>query len=132
MKLITRDTDYAIRALVYMAAHKGEVVNVPGLMEHLKIPRSFLRKILQALTRYGILKSYKGIGGGFMLRKAASSIHVTDVMEVFQGPVSLNECFFKKKICLNRAACPLKKKIDGIEKYVLSELDAITVNDLMS
>lgn len=131
MKLITRDTDYAIRSLAYMAMHKDEIVNVASLMAQVKIPKPFLRKILQILTKGGILLSYKGIGGGFKLRKEASSIHITDIMEVFQGPVSLNECFFKKKICPGRSTCPLKKKIDKIERYVASELRAITVKDLI-
>lgn len=131
MKLITRDTDYAIRALACMAVHTKEVLDVPDLMEYLKIPRPFLRKILQTLTRKGILRSYKGIGGGFELRKPPSSIYLVDVMKIFQGPVSLNECFFKKKICPGRSTCPLKRKIDKIERYVVSELGAIAISDLI-
>ena len=66
MKLITRDTDYALRALCFIAKHKKEIISVDRLAEESKIPRPFLRKILQKLNRAGILKSYKGQGGGFI------------------------------------------------------------------
>ena len=131
MKLITRDTDYAIRALAYMAKNRSEIYNVPALMTDLDIPKPFLRKILQALTQKGILNSYKGVGGGFKLAKDPVDICVTDVMEAFQGRLSLNECFFKKKICPGRSTCPLKKRIGKISEYVEKELRSITVKDLI-
>ena len=99
MKLITRDTDYAVRAVAHIALKKGAIVSVPELQGALRIPRPFLRKIVQALTRGGILESHKGIGGGFKLLKPPTAIHLTDIIEVFQGAVSFNECLFKKKIC---------------------------------
>ena len=67
MKLITRDTDYAIRAITYMAKHKESRVSVKELVKNLKVPRPFLRKILQVLDKKGLLRSYKGKGGGFLL-----------------------------------------------------------------
>ena len=131
MKLITRDTDYAVRAVVYIAAKGEEVVSVPELMDALKIPRPFLRKILQMLTHGGILDSYKGSGGGFTLRKKVNQIRLTDIMEVFQGPVVLNECLFKKKICPNRPSCMLRKKIEQIERYAALELGSVVISDLI-
>ena len=56
MKLITRDTDYAVRALVFIAKQKEEIVSVRDLVEKLKIPKPFLRKILQLLNKKGLLK----------------------------------------------------------------------------
>ena len=56
MKLITRDTDYAIRALCFIARFKKKIVSVSELVKVLKIPRPFLRKILQTLNKKRILK----------------------------------------------------------------------------
>ena len=131
MKLITRNTDYGIRALSFIAKEKGERVSVPELVKALKIPRPFLRKILQLLTKSGFVRSYKGIGGGFSLAKAPGKIHIVEVAETFQGPMNLNECFLKKIACPNRKMCYLKKKIDKIEKNVMSELRAITIGELI-
>ncbi len=131
MKLITRNTDYAIRAIAHMAARQKEIVSVASLVRALRIPRPFLRKILQILGKRKLIRSYKGTGGGFTLALRADKIYLVDIMEIFQGPLSLNECMFKKDLCSNRGKCPLKRKIDSIEKYVKNELSKLTVASLI-
>ena len=131
MKLITRDTDYAVRALVFMTEHKNRIVSVSELVKVLKIPRPFLRKILQTLNKRGMLESYKGQRGGFMLAGSAKKIFLADLMEVFQGPLELNGCLFKKRACPNRSTCPLRRRICNIEKNVISELGAISIASLV-
>ena len=131
MKLLTRNTDYAIRAICYMSDKRKDVVSVTELVKALKIPRPFLRKLLQVLCGERIVTSYKGIGGGFKLAKDPDAIRLTDLIEIFQGPVSINECVFKKALCPNRKDCPLKKKIDRIGNHVISELQSITIGGLI-
>ena len=131
MKLLTRNTDYGIRALCFIAKEKDRVVSVPELVKALKIPKPFLRKILQVLTKKGFVKSYKGIGGGFRLVIPAGSLYIVEVAKTFQGSLNLNECFLKKEICPNKKTCPLKRKIDKIERNVLSELSSITIGQLI-
>ena len=131
MKLITRDTDYALRALCFIARHKDKIVSAAELVEQLKIPRPFLRKILQILNKKRILKSYKGKGGGFLLVLPASKIFLVDLIGIFQGPLHLNECFFKKMNCPNKKLCALRKKINSIEQYVIKELKSITITSLL-
>ena len=131
MKLITRDTDYALRALCFIAKYKKEIISVERLAEESKIPRPFLRKILQKLNRAGILKSYKGQGGGFILLIPIRKIFLLDLIKIFQGKLELNECFFKKKICPNTKTCKLRKKISNIENYVVLQLKNFTVADLL-
>ncbi|MCX5704822.1 MAG: Rrf2 family transcriptional regulator [Candidatus Omnitrophica bacterium] len=130
MKLITRDTDYALRALCFMLGRKNEIVNVGDLVKELKIPKPFLRKILQILHKEGVLVAYKGRGGGFLLARSAESISLLGLMEIFQGKFRLNECLFKKVVCPNIKRCALKKKIDKIEQYVLKELRLVTIASL--
>lgn len=131
MKLISRNTDYAVRAVCYIARQKEKVVSVTDLVRALNIPKPFLRKILQVLNRKAILVSYKGKGGGFQLAGSADKIFLLDLIEAFQGPFSLNECTFKKEICPNKKKCFLKKKIDLIENYVFSQLRSITVGSIL-
>ncbi len=131
MKLITRDTDYALRALCFIARHKKKTVPVSELVEDLKMPRPFLRKILQVLNKKGILQSHKGQGGGFRLAKEARKIFLVDLIEIFQGPLSLNECVFKKVPCSNVHTCALRRKIGSIEKYVFSQLKSINLASLL-
>jgi len=130
MKLITRDTDYAIRALSSMAGCKEKTVSVKELVKRLKIPRPFLRKILQKLNKKGFLKSHKGKGGGFTLALKADKIFVLDLIRVFQGPLELTEHLFKGRLCPNTKCCVFKKKMDAIERHVASELSDVTISYL--
>jgi len=130
MKLITRDADYAIKAISLIAKEKHSF-NVNELVSRLGIPRAFLRRILQKLSASGILMSSKGKNGGFLLARSSGSIRVSDIITVFQGKISMNECMFKKKLCPNRSACPLRKEILKIEKDVVARLNNITIKTLM-
>ncbi|HDZ76887.1 MAG TPA: Rrf2 family transcriptional regulator [Candidatus Omnitrophica bacterium] len=131
MNLINRDTDYAIRALCFIAQHKKERLAVSDLVKALKIPQPFLRKILQKLNKNGLLISYKGQGGGFSLARIPRKILISHLIKIFQGSLRLNECFFKKQRCPETNDCSLKKRVDIIEKHVISELESISIASLM-
>ena len=132
MKLLTRNTDYAVRAICSMAVKRGRVITVDGLVKELGVPRPFLRKILQILSKEGIVNSLRGAGGGFTLAIKPSKISLTDLIEIFQGPININECVFKKMACPNRSRCPLKVRIDRIERHVETELKSITIESLLN
>ena len=131
MKLINRDTDYAIRALVYMAKSPQKVSSAKALVEDLHIPRAFSRRLLQVLSKNSILQSTKGKGGGFRFLKSPAKIKLTDLIEIFQPDFKEIRCIFKRKICPDTATCPLRHKIRGIEKNVISELAAVSIADLV-
>lgn len=130
MHLLTRNTDYAVRALCFISNRKEKFASVTDLVRELGIPKPFLRRLLQTVTKSGLLKSYKGLGGGFELLSPPDKIPIVEVMEIFQGPFSINKCFFKKGLCPDRKSCLLKSKIDVIEKSVMTQLRAITIKDL--
>jgi len=131
MKLITRDTDYALRAVCYIARQKDKIVPVSRMIRKLKMPGPFLRKILQVLNRKGILGSHKGRGGGFSLKVSPDKIYLVKLAEIFQGPLKLNECIFRAKVCPSIKACALGAKLRRIEKIVKKELSLITVASLL-
>lgn len=131
MKLITRNTDYAIRALCCIAGHDGERVSAKRLVEILDMPRPFLRNILHALNNEGILYSFRGRGGGFALAKPTKKINLMHLMQIFQGNIRINDCTFRKKVCPNIKECLLKKKLDIIEKEVIRNLGKITIYSLL-
>ena len=131
MKLLTRDTDYAVMALRFIAQSKKEKVTVTELVKELKIPKPFLRKILQILNQKKLLKSYKGQAGGFALAKAMKKINLVEVIEIFQGKIEFSKCIFKDYVCPQLATCKVKKKMDNIQKYVISELKSMTLESLI-
>ena len=131
MNLITKNTDYAIRALCYIVKSNKDKVSVKELVESLKMPRPFLRKVLQELNKKGILRSYKGKNGGFVLATRPEKIYIGKLIEIFQGPIKLQEHTFKKKICPEINSCVLKKKIDAMEKYTISKLNSLSIASLL-
>jgi len=132
MSLINRNTDYATRAICFMAKKHNQRLSVDDLVRHLKIPRPFLRKILQILNKKGILKSYKGKGGGFLLKQSPEKIFLIDLINIFQGRLKIKECFLGDKICPKVRSCPLGHKLKDIEDYVIRQLKSLNVASLLS
>jgi len=131
MKLITRDTDYAVRALCYSAQCPDRKVCASEIVRQIKIPRPFLRKILRVLSKNGIIRSYKGKGGGFELAEPPEKIFLIDLIEIFQGPLKINECTFRAEACPDIHSCPLNKKLNEIEKDVFAELSGVSIYSLL-
>ena len=131
MNLLTRNTDYVIRALIFMAGKAPERVSTADLLRDLKLPRPFMRKTLQVLQRAGYLDSLKGKNGGFSLIISPDKITLLELITLFQGPVSMGDCLFRKKICACTRTCPLRKEIKTIETMALSHLRSVTVAALI-
>lgn len=96
---IIRQTDYAIRCVLYLAEHPNEVKVVNEIARSKSIPKVFLAKILQKLSKAGIVRSYKGVKGGFELAKRPKDITLLDVIEAIEGPVAMNICAIDKRLC---------------------------------
>ncbi|MGE4357189.1 MAG: Rrf2 family transcriptional regulator [Candidatus Omnitrophota bacterium] len=133
MSLINRNTDYAIRALIWIAKKdkRSKLFSVSELNRCLKINKPFLRKILQVLVKKRILYSVKGVKGGFRLALSPEKISLLDLIKIFQGKIEFTRCLLNKKVCSCIRSCRLNKRIKKIEKYVAKELDNITIKNLI-
>lgn len=131
MKVLTKNTDYAIRALLVLAAERGGYVSAKTIAARQDIPYQFLRRLLQEMIRHGLIVSKEGVQGGFMMEKDPAEISVTDLIEIFQGRVQVSECMFRKQICGNRARCVLRHEIMRIEQVVQSEFEKVTIAKLL-
>ncbi|MDD4294116.1 MAG: Rrf2 family transcriptional regulator [Candidatus Omnitrophica bacterium] len=131
MKIITRDIDYAIRAVCFVASEKEKIVTVKKLADCLSVPMQFLRKNLQILSKKNILKSYKGKNGGFSLCKAAGSISLLDIITAFQDPIILNDHIVKKRPCDNIRTCKVKKVLDKLEAKIRIDLKKATISKIL-
>lgn len=131
MKLITRDTDYAVRILKAIALKETKDSTAAELADELDMPLSHVRKILQVLAKKGPLRSYTGKGGGVELIRPADKISLGEIAALFQGPVCFSECLFKKRPCSGRAGCSMRSALQNIESLVAKNLDNITLASLM-
>jgi len=136
MKFVTRDTDYAIQALRYIAIKtqedKNVIVSVDDIVNDCFLPREHLRLLLGKLTGCKVLKSYKGKLGGFSLAKSANKINLADIVKIFQGDIDLTHCFLKNDPCPNiKKRCKVRAKFKEISKVVEKELKKTSIKALI-
>jgi Rrf2 family protein len=131
MKLITKNIHYAIKSLFYFALNPGRVISVNELVRKLNMRKAFLRRILQALSKRGILKSLKGNGGGFMLNINPDKIRIIDIVRIFRDDTGIFNCLFEKDICLQPDTCLLMLKMKNIESQLNNALKQLTIMKLL-
>jgi len=129
--LITRATEYAIRALLYLAKQpKGEIVLKKDICEMQDITPAFLTKILQPLIKLGIVGSQRGVGGGFYLIKDPTEVTLLDVVMAEEGPLYINQCLTRDGACSRDIFCPVHgawrevrtEFLKILERYSFSQL----------
>lgn len=131
MNLLTKETDYAIRALLSLAKEYISLKNAKAIAEEEGIPYRFLRRILQKLKEEKYIETKKGLNGGMRLIRDPAGINVKDLIESLQGKIELSSCMFRGKLCENRKTCVLRKKIKSIEEDVVEKFGNITIHDLL-
>jgi Rrf2 family protein len=129
--LITRNTDYAIRALLCLTGYSGRFVSTTEIAKTEKIPLYFLRRIVQALIKHKIVIGREGVRGGIALHQSAGHITVGNIIKIFQDDITFLDCVIKKRICPEKYRCPLRRRIEHIETQVVSQLKRITIDDLV-
>ncbi|MBM3706076.1 MAG: Rrf2 family transcriptional regulator [Actinobacteria bacterium] len=131
MRLITKQTDYAIRILGSMAGGSDAVHTTTELAEKLKISKPFVRAIMQKLNKERIIFSTKGKGGGFRMATEPDQISIVSLINIFQGPVKLDDCLIRKSVCPEVKTCPLKKKLQDIGCYINEEFKDLTLDKIL-
>lgn len=121
--IITRATEYSIRAILYMACQpQGEVIFKKDICRAQEITPAFLTKILQPLIKAGIVASQRGVGGGFYLARPAAEITLFDVIKTQEGPVYLNQCLMSEGNCSREFFCPVHGTWEEIRKEFMATL----------
>ncbi len=129
--LVTRETDYAVRTVLYLAKNNSRRVSVTEIAEAMHIPKSFLAKLLQRLVRNHVLQSSRGVNGGFELTRKASAISLLEIMEVMQGPAAINVCAIDSGRCRMSSTCTVHPVWVDIRKEVERKLAKTTISKLI-
>ncbi len=128
---ITREGDYGIRSILYLSRQPFKKISfVNEISEEYKIPRSFLAKILQKLVKARIVRSYRGVKGGFSLAKQARDISLLDVLEAIEGKMHVNLCLMDKKKCNFSKQCPVSSVWLNVQTKVSDILKKTTFDEL--
>lgn len=103
---LTRAADYAVRVMVHLAGlPAGTRATRDELAVNGDVPEHFLSKILQSLSRGGLITSHRGMAGGYALAKSPDEVNLLDVVEVMEGPLVLNACLKAGPSCERKGWC---------------------------
>jgi Rrf2 family protein len=106
---ITRQADYAVRAVLYLAQLGPERrAATSQIAEDQQIPPSFLAKIVSQLSVAGLLQTSRGARGGVSLARMPEEISLLEVVEAIDGPILLNECVSPNGVCTFGDECPMR------------------------
>lgn len=105
---ITRQADYAVRAVLHLARNGEQRTATSSIAEEQRIPPSFLAKIISQLSIAGLLHTSRGARGGVTLARNPHEITLLEVIEAIDGPIQLNECVGDTGSCSFDENCPLR------------------------
>ena len=132
--LITRASEYAILSLIVLSK-ANTPIDSETLATQLSIPKSFLAKILQALAKQAILKSFKGVNGGFALLKEVKDINMLDVMVSVEGkaPVVF-DCASSANDCPSEQAhlCSIWPFLNKLQGKIDTFLAEMTLEEILN
>jgi Rrf2 family protein len=131
--LLTKKSEYALLALVSIANSK-EPKNADILSSELNISKSFLAKVLQKLAKNDILNSYKGINGGFTLKKKSSEVTILDIIQIAEDKnPSVFECTANFGICTTGSGqgCNIFPILINLQNKINTFLDNLTLKDIL-
>ncbi len=104
---LTRAADYAVRVMIHLASlPPGTRLPLNTLAAAVNVPESFLSKVLQSLTRAGLVASRRGTDGGFTLATGTNGTSMLDVIQAIDGPIQLNVCLAHDGSCDRSGTCP--------------------------
>ncbi len=130
---ITRQADYAIRAVRYLAKHgSSQRIATSTVAREMKIPASFLAKIISQLSIAGLLHTSRGARGGVNLAREAKKISILDVVEAIDGPILLNECVGNPGICAFSDDCLVRPIWVEVQETLVKRLRETKFDQLAS
>lgn len=131
--MFSKACEYAIKAVIFVAkeALAGRKTNVKQISEATDAPESFVAKILQPLSKKGILISNKGKQGGFSVDlDKIEKIKLIEIVLATDGPDILTRCVFGLDKCTSDQPCPFHFKYKKIRESLRDSLSEVSIYDM--
>jgi len=129
MKL-TKSTDFALRVVVHLASQE-QPVTMPQLSQKLRVPYHNLSKLVQVLSKAGVLQTRQGKNGGVLLQQSASHISLKTVIDIIDGPTRLSDCLSNKELCSLTHECRLRSVFSTIQSQIDLLFDGVKIADIV-
>jgi len=131
MKL-TRKTEYAIRAILYLSSKKPNTkAMAKEISNKMDIPKQFLAQVMLSLNHHGYVMAIRGANGGFVLAKKPAAINLLEIIEAIEGKVFLNNCLVSRNECPSRKVCPITDVWDEAQEALMKVLKKATFSSLV-
>ena len=128
---LTRKGDYAIRGMVHLATKPaGEISLISEIASSVDVSPALLAKIFQQFNKHGLVKSYRGTGGGFILGRPPEKITLLEIVEAVEGPIILNRCLIDDGACDRDAFCTVHPVWREVQEKMKAVLCNVTLKDL--
>jgi Rrf2 family nitric oxide-sensitive transcriptional repressor len=126
---ISEATSLALHSTALLAQKPGRLVSTKEIASELKVSEAHLSKVLQRLSRVGIVKAIRGPSGGFALGKPASEIALVDIYESIEGPFVDSKCLLDLQVC-NGNGCILGGFLGLVDKQFREYLTKTKLSEL--
>jgi Rrf2 family protein len=131
MLKLTKKADYGLMALKYLGEHpETAALSAKDIADAYGIPAQLLAKILQKLTKCGLLKSHAGMNGGYALSRPAREISTYEVIHAIDGPFFITSCTKGAKGCDLTPSCTIKEPLARVNDTIAGVLKSISIQDL--
>ncbi len=128
----TKAEEYGMLGVLYLAERDSALVTpLSEISEAKNIPEKFLAKIFQSLSKSGIVRSHRGVRGGFTLSREPHAIAIKEVLEAIQGPYHLAKCIQDLSCCDQSDFCAMRELLLMAEKSLVSVFESHSVADLV-
>jgi Rrf2 family nitric oxide-sensitive transcriptional repressor len=128
--MFSQTAEYALRAVVYLAAEGGEARTAQQIAAATRVPTGYLAKVMQALSRAGLVHSQRGLHGGFTLTRSPRELTVLDVLGAVDPIRRIRGCPLGLKGHVN--LCPLHRRLDQAIGMVEDALRRSTIAELLT
>jgi Rrf2 family protein len=129
--LFSKTAEYSVRAMTFLAMQPpGKLTGAKEIAEAEQIPMPFLWKILHTLRRRRLIRSFKGIHGGYELACPAEQIRLNDILMATDGEDLTSGCVLGLPACDDQNPCPLHDTWKGIRNTLNEMLQRTTLADL--
>ena len=128
--MISQTVDYALRAVVHLAAEAPQSCTTQQLAAVTQVPAPYLSKVLQNLARAGIVQSQRGVGGGVSLALLPEQLTILDVLQAVDPIERIETCPLSLK-SHSANLCPLHRRLDNALAKVESAFRDTTLAELL-
>jgi Rrf2 family protein len=125
--IFSKATSYGIRALAYIASQPERLCGLQEIAEHEVIPPAYLRKVLGELRRHRLLRSVKGIHGGYELGRVPEAITLWEVFKILEPDPYMDTCLLGDRVCGPDSACAFHDDWSKVRTDLVSLLETRTI-----